>query len=176
MIHTILFALGIIFLIAVAIALIALYGRMATRKKKAELTDLYNHIVFNHSLDITIQDRFTNRLIAVDEVKKILLYIDNSQALNVQLIKLKDVAHCKIGNSGIEVIERKSQGRSALEDHSKDLSITIVLRNRSVIDLPIYNEMQDGPLQRSRLMDLAGTWVSRINTSIGRSLQLISKD
>ena len=62
MVQTILFAMGIILLMGAAITIFVVYGRMAARKKKKQLSDLYNHVVFNHSLDITTKDAFANRL------------------------------------------------------------------------------------------------------------------
>jgi hypothetical protein len=87
----------------------------------------------------------------------------------VHLIKLKDVASCAVVSSGKEV--RNNEGRRTNEDYSKDLSISLNLNNRSVIDLPIYNEMLDGPLDRPPLMKLARVWERRITSLSGRVMQ-----
>lgn len=170
MVQTILFAMGIILLMGAAITIFVVYGRMAARKKKKQLSDLYNHVVFNHSLDITTKDAFANRLIAMDEAKKMLLYIDNSQGGKVHLIKLKDVAHCNVVSPGAGQ-NRKNGGGGISEDHSKDLSISLVLKNRSAVDLEIYNEMQDGPQHRPQLMKLAKAWQARIASLSERSMR-----
>lgn len=165
--------MGLVAIIAFFVLVMVVSGRHAANKRKKALADLYADLVARHDLRITAQDTFFNRMLAIDEEKGMLLYVDKIEELKSQTIALRDVGHVKIVNSGIRIVEAKKNGRTRIEDHCNDFSLVLILTDKSVIDLPLFSETLDGPLERPGAMSLARKWEERIQGTIRRAERLL---
>ena len=168
MIQTLIISIGIIIVMVPLIILIALYGNFGAGKKKP-VDGLYNSLASQLSLNFTHRDVFENTTLSLDETKKILVYIDNNKETMHRKIPLKNVSGSKIVESGISSITRKNGGGYIFEDRSKDFSLALILRNGTVIHLPIYSARREGMSQRDKLMSMAVIWKRKINTLAGHT-------
>ena len=176
MIQTIAISLGIIAAGVASIVLIVLSGNFAARKRKKEIDALSRHLAWRHSISFTHRDLFANKMLALDEAKKVLVFIDNSGKIRHNVINLKHVSNSTIVKSGISNIETKSRKSMVSEDESQDFSLALIFHDGKVRDLPLYRQINDGVSQRFNIMNLAKSWKRKINSLSGQPALILNEN
>ncbi|RYZ27925.1 MAG: hypothetical protein EOP49_41875 [Sphingobacteriales bacterium] len=173
MIHTIVFSLGIIFMVAIAIVLIVFIGNKSSQRRRTQMDGLLSRLASWYGLRYSHKDAFGDRMLALDDRKRILVYIDYSGRIKHQVVRLKELSETQIVESGISHIEYRKYNGPVSEDRSKNFSLALILRNGTVVDIPIYTEKEDGLSQRGKLLMLARKWKQELNSfTRRRELQL----
>lgn len=158
-------ALIIIVVITVSIALFVFQSRKISKRRTAEMTDIYNDIVLKDKLNIVVEEKTDSKIFALDPLKKVFVFVYNYDQPVYDIVRLNNIYDCIVKKTGnrIEV----SAGRKTLaEEHVTEVYLSFVLNDKSVTDIPVYNEIRDSIGEKMKLTALATDWQKKLKAVI----------
>jgi len=131
------------------VVLIILRGRQIRKKKQTLLTNLMDQIANREKLFITERQLWRNRVMGMDRINKmlVLIWIHDSK-VEEYLIALDEINYCSV----FQQTSGKSHIRAIL------LELTFRSKQRSPLQIPFYEEIQDGIFEMKRLAERAEYW------------------
>lgn len=136
------------------VVLIILRGRQLRKKKQILLTGLMDQVASREKLFITERQLWRNRIMGMDRINKmlVLIWIHDSK-VEEQLIALDEINHCSV----FQQISGKSHIQAIL------LELNFHSKQRSPLQIPFYEEIQDGIFEMKRLAERAEYWKKVLN-------------
>lgn len=163
---TILIAMIMLSVIGFVVLLFAVQSRRMNDKKKNEMLQVYNSLVTKNDLDIIEEDKLANRIFAIDPVKKVFVFVYNFSEPVYDIIRLDNSMVCKIKSTGSKIAIKKGKGKTSYEEHISDIYLSFMSKGNLIIDVPVYNEIHDGLLEKMNLLAIAEKWQQKINTVV----------
>ncbi len=161
-------AIGIVGFITLMMVLVAIKSKSVATKRKLEMLDTFNRIVADEKLFISQKEILNNKILAIDETQKIAVFVVNHGEVKYDIIQLEMISDCKIKSIGSKLTEKKKNGRTMSEEYINEIYLSLIAANKSVKDVPIYNEVQDGVLEKMTLIDVADKWRSIISANLDK--------
>lgn len=161
-------ALGIVGFIVFVVILVAMKFKSKAVKRKLEMLDTFNRIVAGEKLVISQKEMLSNKILAIDETKKIAVFVVNHEEVQYDIIELSMIDDCKIKSMGSKMTEKKKNGRTITEEYVNEVYLSLTAANKSVKDVPIYNEVHDGVLEKMTLTSVAKKWREIISANLGK--------
>lgn len=162
-------ALGIVGFITLIIILVAIKSKSMATNRKLEMLDTFNRIVADEKLIITQKEILSNKILAIDEARKIAVFVVNVGEVQYDIVQLEMINVCKIKSTGSRVIEKKKNGQAKTEEYVNEVCLSLIAANNSVKDVRIYNEAQDGILEKMPLIAIAEKWRGILSANIGKA-------
>lgn len=161
-------ATGIVGFITLIVVFVAIKSKSVATKRKLEMLNTFNRIVADEKLIISQKEILNNKILAIDETKKIAVFIVNHGEVQYDIIQLEMISDCKIKSIGSKMIGKNKSGRTMSEEYVNEIYLSLIAANRSVKDVPIYNEVQDGVLEKMALNAIAQKWRGIISANLGK--------
>lgn len=161
-------AIVIVGFITLMMVLVAIKSKSVATKRKLEMLDTFNRIVADEKLFISQKEILNNKILAIDETQKIAVFVVNHGEVKYDIIQLEMISDCKIKSMGSKLTEKKKNGRTMSEEYVNEIYLSLIAANKSVKDVPIYNEVQDGVLEKMTLIDVADKWRSIISANLDK--------
>jgi hypothetical protein len=163
---TILIAIAIVAVIALVVLLVIIKSKQQAAKRKSEMQEVFDHMVAEEGLSISQKEILTNKILAIDELKMILLFVHNLNGVQYDVIQLATINDCKVTRKGTRIVENTKSGKPLSEEHISEIQLSLLLENRSVIDIPVYIEVYDGLLEKQNLTAVAEKWQDIIRKAL----------
>jgi len=64
---------------------------------------------------------------------------------------------------------KKGKGKTSYEEHISDIYLSFMSKGNLILDVPTFNEIHDGLLEKMNLMSVAEKWQQKIKTFVFRS-------
>lgn len=162
-------ALGIVGFITLIVILVAIKSKSMATKRELKMLDIFNRIVADEKLIVTQKEILGNKILAIDEVQKIAVFVLNTGDVQYDIIQLAMINDCKIKSTGSRVVEKKKNGQTKAEEYVNEVSLSLIAANNSVKDVQIYNEVHDGILEKMALIAIAEKWRGILSANIGKA-------
>lgn len=153
--HFTLIALLVITLLALIIFFIVWTGNNDQRKIKWRLKENYDTLVERNHMNVDIMEEFRRRIIGLDRVNRMVLFIDLSREKEqIYLFDLSTIRSCHVKKNGKEAGGYRS-----------DIYIECILKGegKPAIPLPFYEESVDSIQDMLFLSKKAEFWAQKIN-------------
>jgi hypothetical protein len=159
---TLMIAAAIVITIAAAVILLLKFTKRDLARQEAEMRSAFEQVVDEQKLTISDKDGNRNTIIAIDELKMLLLFIKyTGNTVTYELIPLTRVTDC--------IVKRKCPPNSPErkdDEYLTETHLSFKLINNATIDLPVYKESQDGLYERAHLDEMARRWQSKIKRTL----------
>ena len=153
-------ALAIVISIIVIIAMLVIRMRILTEGQRQQLDAAYTRNIREHGLNISDVQKLPNRILALDNTKRVVLYLNNSEGyVREDLVHLKKVSDSRI-------VEKRNHGGSAADASVREVVLSLLLKDGSEIGLPIYSQVHDGLNNRIPMARIAEHWQSRLKRAL----------
>lgn len=158
----------IVIFITLLITSLIVIARREARLLHKRMTANLKAVVDREGLRIDEMDFLMRRIIAIDDTRKVLLYIDcNGSDDVVEMFDYAQIAKCRIGRTGNGLCEFRN-GMQIADEQPGQIGLSLVLRNRTERFLQFYDEIKDGPDERPHLEDKAVKWCGILNRGPAR--------
>ena len=146
-------AIGFIVFIVLVSIVISWFHNYKKKKEKQKQLQTFTDYAINNNLTIDSKQRFNKYIIGIDRLNFVVVFLNNATK-KFLLIRLKDVADCKIVKE-----------RNKISGHINRIYLRCIFREREKEDviLPFYNEMNDDVYKMMVLSKRAAFWAKRIN-------------
>ena len=145
---TILIAAIMLGIIGFVVLLFIMQSRRMNDKKKNEMLQVYNSLVTKNDLDILEEDKLANRILAIDPIKKVFVFVYNFSEPVYDIIRLDNSIVCKVKSTGSRIAIKKGKGQTLYEEHISDIYLSFMSKGNLIMDVPVYNEIHDGLLRK----------------------------
>lgn len=152
---TLLIAVAIILFIGILIFMMFRSGRADARKKEQALQSLLDRAVQDHGLQITREERFRNRIMALDAGRKKLVLVNGLPPRpEMHLLHLDKLTTCEIVNT----YAGRTPGKSRMDTHVYKVDLEFRFRDEPTVVWTMYNELYDHSLDLGEYAARAQRW------------------
>lgn len=151
--------------LAVLIPLVLLFAvfyyrnRKIHQDQKKRLENAYSRLMEQYELTAHEKDQLRDKIIAVDDHKRMLLFVTLSgEDERYDIVSLDDVNSCKVAKLGNRITEKLKSGKKQTEEHINQVQLEITTSGRQQLYLPFYDEIMDGIMEKQRLTTKAEKW------------------
>lgn len=141
-------------------------SRKKSRIKRNKMQQIYDNTVSKHVLKPDHKEILANKIFAIDLSKKVLFFSYHFDDLKHDAIRLEDVKQCVVKMTGTKTKQIGKAQKAVYEEQIDWVYISIILRNNTTVDIPVYSELYDGVLERVFLTSIADKWKKIINSAI----------
>lgn len=160
-------ALIVIAVITAIVAALIIISKRNSRAQRTAMREAYQQLLSKFNIKPAVEEEFTNRIIGLDTSKKLFVAFLPTTDKGHEVVDLREVTDCKVRKEGLTVSRSTKVGRPAPDEYINGLSLSLLLRNGTAVDVPVYNEMVDGLEEKIRLCGVADNWAQRIRSSLG---------
>ena len=148
--------------IMAVVSIFVLISRRQARQKVAAMRGAYQALLQEHNHTPTEEEEFPHRILALDNVKRVLIAVQPASEKPYEVVPLIDIADCRVRKEGLSLKNKRGNGKSWTEDHINGISLSLLQINGHAIDVPIYSEILDGQEEKIILHQKAVKWQERI--------------
>lgn len=142
-----------------AVAALIYANRKQNRKELQIIENEMNTAVTQGKLTIGEKVVFRNRIVALDAVKKMLLYIKLEKGeAKFDLIDLEQVHSCEVVKTGNKWIATGKKAARPVEEHINAINLQLHASNNISFSINFYNEMEDDASEMKALSHKAIQW------------------
>lgn len=155
-------ALAIVLSIIITIAFFVIRMRLQVADRRRQLAVAYSRSVREAGLTISYAQQLPGRIIAFDNIRRVLLYLDNGTGMvRRELIPLSEVAGSRV------VTRRGGAGGASESAFIQDIVLSLSMRNGAEIELPVFSGERDGIGEQIPLSRAAEHWQLHLRKALG---------
>jgi hypothetical protein len=174
MLHTLLIALAIIGSLAAIITLLIMMAKRQGRHRNKQLQDAYLAQLAQHNLNPEFSQVFDHRILALDTVRGVFVFVQQNEAQPFAVINLSDISDCKLWKDGVQISRKRGNRPEAVEEYISAVGLSFTRKSGVATNIPIYTEVLDGIEQKITLHKAAEQWVERITRALSaREMQVL---
>jgi hypothetical protein len=159
--ETLFIAVAIILSVSIVVVLLSRQAGKVKRLKKDEMLGVYKEIVSGNNLHISEEVILPTRVLAIDAANKVFVSVYYHTVPVYDVVRLDNRVSCKVKKIG-DKNPGQDKKTPTTGNNVKEVYLSFTMSGGSEINVPIYNEVYDGILDKMDLTAIAEDWQKKL--------------
>ncbi len=163
--ETLFIAVAIILSVSIVVVLLSRQAGKAKRLKKDEMLGVYKDIVSGNNLNISEEVILPTRVLAIDAAHKAFVSVYYHTVPVYDVVRLDNRVSCRVKKVG-DNNSGKDKAAPVTGNNVKEVYLSFTMSGGTEINVPFYNEVYDGILDKMDLVAMAEEWQKKLTMLI----------